>query len=306
MRIVITGATGWVGRSMIAALIENFGTNIVHSIEAYSTTNSVIEIDKKIKIPSIPIQQMNTKRHIDLFVPLAFKNQDQFNVLGPIRYLSENIELIERHKKIILNTEPTSVISFSSGITHFSESNLSRQKSYYEYKKLKELEFNSLAEESSKSNSNFLSCTLYSISGKYMSNPKKYALGDFINQAIVNGKIEVKARNLIFRKYVDSIALAKLALKLVAHQKFTQFCSGGHLVELHDLAHEVGRIFDLPSELIRSEVEFDLPPDNYYCAGQAMEILMHENDIQNSTMYDQILSTSSGPGFRVSNPLGGQ
>ena len=131
-----------------------------------------------------------------------------------------------------------------------------------------------------------------------MSNPKKYALGDFISQAMLNRKIEVRSRNLIFRKYVDSIALAKLVLKLVAHQKFTQFCSGGQLVELHDLAHEVGRVFELPSELIKSEVEFDLPPDNYYCAGQEMEILMSENDIQCSSVYDQILNTSSGPGFR--------
>jgi nucleoside-diphosphate-sugar epimerase len=94
-RIVITGASGWIGRSVVKTLIRIYGTDILEKIELYGTSSRDLKLTSGITINVRKLQSISTSGEINLFVPLAFQTQDKLNEMSKFEYIQKNKDLID-------------------------------------------------------------------------------------------------------------------------------------------------------------------------------------------------------------------
>lgn len=294
-RIVITGATGWMGRAMVKSLITKHGLDILSKIELYGSRKQSITIDSKLILEIEPLNTIKFDKNIDLFVPLAFLTQEKYNSLGRNDYQSINRKIISAHLKIFSETQPKSTIYFTSGITNDSSEVLSRPESYAEYKTLKLEEARSFESLTNSFGINLITCKLFSMSGQYMRDPKKYALGDFILQAAYKKQIHIQSSSLVFRKYFQDVDLCALMIQLSESETSMVVESTGFLIELGELAKLVGTYFGIPkSSIVRRKIGSENQSDNYYSNDTVMENLFEQHNIKPRSLSQQIESTIEG------------
>lgn len=292
-RIVITGATGWIGRAMIHALIDQYGVEILKVLELYGSKKQTLDLKSGVTLEINPISSINLQKKIDLLVPLAFLTQEKYNSLGSEEYKRINQQIIEFHAAIIRSTSPTTVIYFSSGITTVDHKKFKRSDSFFVYKDMKIQEeelFNSLINSF---NGSMATCKLFSVSGYYMRDPHKYALGDFILQAALNKTIQIESSSEIYRKYIQDTDLCALMLRLGLEKRNVTVESSGLLIELGDLAKAVAKTFGLEKTAI-TRTEITGAPDNYFSKDSAMDELFVQYGFKPASLEEQIAATIPG------------
>jgi nucleoside-diphosphate-sugar epimerase len=300
-RIVITGATGWIGRAMIHALIDQFGLDILRVLELYGSKKQTLDLKSGISLEINPISSIDLQKKIDLLVPLAFLTQEKYNSLGSEEYQRINRQIIDSHATIIRTTLPNAVIYFSSGITTVDKEKFKRTDSFFVYKDLKIQEeelFRSLVNSYEGSLS---VCKLFSVSGFYMRDPHKYALGDFILQASAKKSIRIESSSEVYRRYIQDTDLCALMLRLGLEKKNVTVESSGRLIELGDLAKTVAQIFGLEESAI-SRAEITGEPDNYFSNDEAMDKLLIQYRLKPASLEEQVAATIPGVMLSLNRP----
>lgn len=292
-KAVVTGATGWLGRSCISALKSIYPNINFHlysqKSKYYNLTDgtSLISQDEEI-LPSLQIEA-------DLFVPLSFLTQDFFLRFGRDEYEARNHELIERSILWMRSNRPVRTILISSGAVENLEVEDQSNESYRSYAKLKlfqEQQFEKVAREEELS---LAIVRAYSLSGPEMINPEKYALGSFIMSALRNESINVTAQTKTYRSYCDAGSLFLTAAKILEKRKYVRFDSVGPVVEIRDLARCVNEVLDNQTTRITHSVQNDAGNSNvYYSSNSLMFELMDEIGITKLGLKEQIRRTARG------------
>jgi nucleoside-diphosphate-sugar epimerase len=297
-RIVITGATGWVGRAMIQTLIDQFGIEILNALELFGSKKQTLVTKSGVALAINPMSSINLQKKIDLLIPLAFLTQEKYKSLGSEEYQRINQQIINSHATIIRSTLPNVVIYFSSGITTVDDEKIKRSDSFFVYKDMKIQEeelFSSLVKSYEGGMS---TCKLFSISGPFMRDPGKYALGDFILQASSKKSIRIESSSKIYRKYIQDTDLCALMLRLGLDKKNVTVESSGFLIELGDLAKNVAQMFGLEESAI-SRAEITGEPDSYFSQDPTMDELFIQYGFKLASLEEQIATTILGV---LSNP----
>ena len=81
-------------------------------------------------------------------------------------------------------------------------------------------------------------CRVWSVSGPHVQHPSNYALSDFILQAQDTGRVLVSSPSRVIRSYASVDDVLALALASLSGGS-GQFDTGGAVIEVGDLAHEV-------------------------------------------------------------------
>jgi nucleoside-diphosphate-sugar epimerase len=293
-RIVITGASGWIGRSVVKTLIRIYGTDILEKTELYGTSSRELKLTSGITINVRKLQTISTSGKINLFVPLAFQTQDKLNEMSKLEYIQKNKDLIDLHSKIIQDHAIERAVFFSSGIVAMTPDDLERTESYWVYKELKTLEENVFFENFSKQSTNVAACRLFSVSGSEMQDPKKYALGDFLLCAMAKRRITLNSQKKIYRKYVDIEDICESLIKETNNKSVTLIESGGTKLTLLELARNVSQIFELGEEFLAEVDESNLESDHYYSTSLGMEDLFAKHSIHALNLEQQIRKTAAG------------
>ena len=231
-RILITGASGWLGQETICLLangIEGFESlNIVfagNSEKIVKVHNSVIKINALENLPK--------DSRFDLILHYAFSTQGKRDTLGAETYLTLNRALTSRVIDLVGNNTATKTLALSSGAAAFASSNSAISESKYVYGLLK-------AEmEEAFSGPNNISLRVWNTSGHHLGNDSRYAISEFIYRALTNQNIEIKSN--LKRSYVDSQSMIYAALSYLIDNGHGVFNSGGIETNLMDLAQETVR-----------------------------------------------------------------
>ena len=293
-RIVITGASGWIGRSFIKSLIDIYGLDIMKKIELYGTSARQLKLTTGINLNINNLQDISTNGDIDLYVPLAFQTQDKLNDMSKFEYIKKNTELIHLHTRIIKEHCIERAVFFSSGIVSLTPSDVERADSYWVYKELKMLEENVFFEEFSRNSTNVAACRLFSVSGSEMQDPKKYALGDFLVRGLSDKGIKLNSQKQIHRKYVDIENVCEALIKETSDSPSTLIESAGTKVTLVELARRVCQIFGLDSEFLEEIDDSNSESDHYYSTNMDMEKLFSKHSIYPLNLDQQIRKTAGG------------
>lgn len=218
--VLVSGSRGWLGRVFIRLLEE--------------------------KLPNHQIIPLSNRGNFDFwtydpdpdevvgFIHLAFLTKGRLKHLPVAKYIQTNREITSRAIDIAKVARPEWIISVSSGA---AVHNL--DKSIYGILKLQEEQ--KLTNVANQIGSNLAIGRLWGASGLDMPINREYALSDFIVQAIQSREIVINSASRVWRKYSDASQFAELLFSQGTTVQFWIGDSGGPLIEIGDLALEVGQ-----------------------------------------------------------------
>ena len=292
MKVVVSGATGWLGRASIAILLKS---GIPKSnIQCFSSKTKTFEVDG-LAFESRPFHLAPQMQSADCFIHLAFKTRDKV-VSQPLEdYVSENRVLTDIAEMFIEKAKPKSVITISSGAVFdgptFNTLASNMQSNPYGVLKLEEE--SRLARTCDAIGANLVINRLWGLSGRDIQNFAPYALAEFVSKSAANETIKIRSPHEVWRRYVDARELMTLCFKLATEGETALFDSGGPLVEIEALALKVVEVLGSASQVIREPIRADLAADRYYSRSSRYEELLAKHlQLEPSSLESQILETA--------------
>lgn len=198
--ILITGGTGWLGKTAIKYLIQTLEEKEFNEkVIVFGSRDKVLKIYRKnIKIHSL--KKINNlkipKENISLF-HTAFLTKDKIKSLGKSEYINKNLEIINCLEKFIENNPSSRIVYTSSGAVNKFIENGDKENNLYGYLKL-------IEEKKLSKFGNCLVLRIYGLTGHYIHSPKVYALCDFISSALINKSIIIDSKGKVIRSYVSA------------------------------------------------------------------------------------------------------
>lgn len=241
IRVLITGASGWLGQETICLLakgLEDFeGSNIVF---AASTEKFIKVHDSVIKINAL--ENLAKAPKFDLILHYAFSTQAKRDLVGAETYLTMNRDLTHRVIDLVGKNTATKTLVLSSGAASSASNNSSTSESKYVYGLLK------TEMEEAFSGPNNLSLRVWNTSGHHLGNDPRYVISEFISHALTNQQIEIQHN--LKRSYVDAQSMICSALNYLMDNGHGVVNSGGAETNLMDLAHETIRCLGSKSSYV--------------------------------------------------------
>ena len=91
-KIVVIGASGWLGRECISVLSSILKGNFFSKVVLFGSDNKLITVNgQNFKIHST--QNLHSISDVDLIVDFAFLTQEKLKILGEVKYIEANLEI---------------------------------------------------------------------------------------------------------------------------------------------------------------------------------------------------------------------
>lgn len=288
-QIIITGVTGWIGSRLLhrlRALGLNYGTDVlgissqVKSLEEGSTSFTFQTLDQA--LDSRP----------KLIFHFAFITKDKVNGLTEAEYIEKNHALRDAVANLIgANPIHAFVYASSGAVYKFLEK--TNKPDLFLYGKLKhedELFFEELAQ---KHHINYILPRIFNLSGAHINKIEHYALANFIQAAIDQKTITIKAPCHVLRSYVDIDTMLSLLLNLCLTGtvgKTTFDVSDEQAIELYELAKIIVNTLPLPPVAIEVK-ESRTGEDTYLGSYHQISQLLQRFNLMPISIEQQIMNT---------------
>jgi nucleoside-diphosphate-sugar epimerase len=285
MRIAITGATGWVGRSANAAISQliNLGHNL--EVENYSSRPCAITLIDGIQYRTKSYEQFD-QSSFDLFIPLGFPTQEKYHILGEEKYKSDIDSLIQRDESALLNNPSAKVLLISSGVVNELSESQSANPGYSFYAKMKSAQEARLQNIVGVHNLNV--CYLYSCTSRDIQDFDSYAFSSILKKAMKNEDIAISNSLPVVRKYVDLRELCSAMLLEILEGENLRISSGGHKVEIEELANLVVEVTNSSSAITRNNSNSNSKSDVYFAEDESFEMIFRKRNLEYSGLNAQI------------------
>jgi nucleoside-diphosphate-sugar epimerase len=259
MTYVVSGATGWMGRSALEVLGKTLAKNEV--LVGLARQNGQLTLSSGRQIELIKFEDFIKIQYVQGFIHTAFPTQNLISELGACEYQNSCKYITEWLKNFLSYRTPIWSVGISSGV--LSEPSFPNPRSIGDlglYAKWKRVEESVLIDSSSKS---VAIGRLFSASGRFMTKPKKLALGDFILSGISGESIVLRSNVLGVRNYVDAEDFIETLVFAAHKHSRIVFDSNGIEITIPELAKAVSNFF--PESMVIcdfdkfSEKDFYLP-----------------------------------------------
>jgi nucleoside-diphosphate-sugar epimerase len=246
-RILITGASGWIGHEFLCQLQGMFGR-----LEHLDLTCAASK-QKTIYIHGEPIEcksltSITDSFSYDLIVHLAFVLPNTSKAFKVEEYIRMNQEILTLTKVLFDQSHNALKLIMSSGAA-LDGSNFSHSDILKNYSLLKQ------NMESVLRDSNSLVVRLWSATGHHMPLESHYALADFIRRAKINEDIFIQ--NDVLRSYVSAPEILEAALDHLYNGGRGMINSGGSAISLSKLADITVKAMNSKSRVIVEKLRPD-------------------------------------------------
>jgi nucleoside-diphosphate-sugar epimerase len=269
--IAVTGCTGWFGRTTLELLGEALGDSAVQRVRAYGSRPHTIELSGGRSLPVRPLADLITDAPAPtVILHYAFLTRERAVDLGSSRYIEANLgittnvlQALEKHQPRLLVTTSSGAASEHNGIPGSDLAN----NPYGALKHLDELAFRQAATQIG------AGCAIpriYSVAGPGIAKPELYALSAMITAALGGGPVIVNAQRPVIRSYCGVDEVVALSLWAAANDNTGVFDTGGHILEMAELAEAVSRVVGHGCPVIRPSFDPSLPADRY--VGNPLEV----------------------------------
>ena len=292
-KVLVTGATGWLGRETVARVIEGKFESIAKTDLLLASSNGRdLELDSLGVYPTVALENLSHREStnsIEGLVHLAFITKDKTTQYSFSEYVAKNIELISAACEIIERDKPKWVVVVSSGAiidraTLEIENNVVRNP----YGFCKRIEEALIAESARKVGANIVIGRLWGGTGLYMPVKRAYAISDFIESAKESGAIRINSGGDVIRRYCDAGDFMEVLVRSAIQGDTTTLDSGGSIIEVGELAKLIpARLAEI--SISRSEVPTAV--DDYYPRGSEFEELAKSVGVQLHGIDEQVLRT---------------
>lgn len=298
---LVTGATGWMGRSVLHELQKLIPPNCFNDrVFAFGSKSGTVystayENNSKISIPIYSLSDASSiARDRKIYIiHSAFLTKDRLPAYGYSSFVETNRWITNAVCEAISSADQSRVVEISSGAAALSaergESCLDTAVDPYGF--LKHLEEQVLSESTVTQ-----VFRIYALTGRFIRDPLNFAIGDFLVSALKDSPIRVKARGPVIRGYVSCFNVAQTALCWLMSQEdpCSPVSAITHTVSLTALAAMITSMFQLPPVVSEAFTE---PPSSYSDSPAVFLDMMNAYNLRPMPMPNQILDTARGLGL---------
>jgi nucleoside-diphosphate-sugar epimerase len=285
-RVLITGASGWLGRTALDLLAPLGLPTLALAGRARIIRVADCEIE---------CREWN-ERVVAAFAPTvvldcAFLTRDRVTGMPLDEYIALNRALTER---LVYATQLPGVrlaLTVSSGAAVHPHDALEGPIEDNPYGYLKREAEHRLVQAAAGSAAVPVVARAWSVSGAHVQKPQGYALGSMIRDAN-SGAIRITARRPVFRRYVLAEELLAVGIAEGTVGPAT-IDSGGELLEVAELASRIAAVVRPNAVISRDEVD-PRNPDRYHSDGRDWEKRCHRWDFASTPLDRQIEITARG------------
>ena len=264
-KIIITGASGWLGVELISFLHKNFGDSILANIYPISSRLEFLDFDFG-KVKCYKINELENIENAILY-HFAFIAKDRVSSFDEQGYINANLEIRNSVQRLIENNDIKAMLYSSSGAVYKRGTNeliTSQEKDIYGYCKVLDEEF--FKDLCKKRDIKLLIPRIFSIFGKFINKNGVFAVKDMILQAKNSKIIKINSKAKTLRNYINICDIYKIAdcfFEDKNSDKFYVFDSFGYTLEMQELANLIFETVKVTPNIDRN---FDdtLPSDNYF------------------------------------------
>ena len=289
MKIIVTGATGWIGRSALEEIDRSLPQNIEVIGVSRSSKQLILNSGRTVKL--VTKTDESIQQNVIGIIHAAFPTQNLITHMGPDKYNSECNTLLNWLRDFLQVANPDWLISISSGVLSVGNTTDPRHRGDLAlYSKWKKIEENIALESSIKS---VLIGRLFSASGRFMTKPKSYALGDFITSGILGETISVRSLRDSKRSYIDAEEFLGVLLRSVNKNERLVVDSSGIVLSILELATIVQKFF--PKSTLEVPPKLQSGSDDYFSRDPLrFENLAKISNVEISGIDEQISRTIAG------------
>ncbi|WP_370593347.1 NAD-dependent epimerase/dehydratase family protein [Synechococcus sp. BSF8S] len=301
---MVSGATGWVGRSALHALQRRMTPDeFMQRVRAFASRSSTLPTTAypdqlQLKIPVYPLSDLPDlamSGRISAFFHAAFLTRDRLGSMEKERYVAINRGITAQVLRALELAPAARVVVVSSGAAavHASCSDPERSLLDDPYGVLKLEEERLLAR-----NRSALVLRIYALSGRFIRDPARFALGDFLLKAQQRLPIRINSPAPVWRSYGnagDITALAWAWLLSAEPPALGQLDAVTHHVSLEQLAESVCRIYRLPPVI--SRLDTTAPAQSYGADTEPFLAALTRFDQNPHSLEEQIIDTGVGLGL---------
>ena len=291
--IVLTGGTGWVGRNFLSEIQRNYSpAEIQERVLIFGSKKGEIMTKKyrskeSVKIPVYPLSSLNNmlkKKPGIKLIHSAFLRKEKLNKLGLQKYIKENKEITNCVSELLRSSSNSKSIAISSGAaTFFEKDKKSIEEDPYGFLKLNE-------ENKLNDVSECMKLRIYGLTGKFITNPKLFALGSFLISAKEKKAIEIKSRCQVIRSYGFASDIAKIGLSwLNSNNGSDSIFAATETISIYELAQEITKLFNLAPVI--ANIDDNLPKDVYACETAKFKKYLNLYNIKPTNLVKQITET---------------
>ena len=258
-RVVITGATGWMGRELIARLIEtrpDIPTLAIASApRAFSVGGKRLEA---LAWDHDTIAEWGPT----LLVHLAYRTREHLAGSQMHHFFKGNMDLSASAAHLYTLPSLRGAVIASSGAAVSMRSG--------PYGALKQQDENTFTRLGLQRGIPTVIARIWSVSGSHCPKPHLFALYDLIRQAdSANPVVRIRASHEVRRKYVDAGEFLEVALSGAGLGRSGIIDSAGALVELSELADQIQMVTGIRKPIERPHICSS--PDNYFTESREMD-----------------------------------
>lgn len=289
-RIVLTGASGWLGRATLELLYHALGITFKDRVLCFGSRVAQIQLSDNLRISQRPMRELETLSCQPTFLlHCAFLTKDRAEKMSEAEYCAANRSIRAQALDAMDAIGVDAAFLASSGAAKFAQDELATpaMRLYGALKQEDEVAFSKWASDQRK---NLVIARIFNISGPHINKLNSYALSSFIVDALAGGPIVVNARQPVWRGYVAIRELMSLVFALLIQQseKVTRFESGGDAVELGNLASRIAARLDCKVQCFEDRIG---PANTYLGNNTAYRAMLDRYAIDQVSLSEQIEET---------------
>jgi UDP-glucuronate decarboxylase len=293
-RVLVTGASGWLGRAALELLAHSIGPGWRSRVEAFGSGPRALKLRDGAEIQQRPLSELGELPHQpSLLLHFAYLTREKVAGMSPDDYIRTNRQITRTVLEAGVRAGVERAVVTSSGAVHAALAAPTSSNPALLYGRLKledEALFSSFARAAAGRRA--LALRLFNLSGPYINKP--YALSSFIEQARA-GRIDVQARSPVTRSYTSAANLLGVMLGyLLSDEAEPVLCietAGECAVEMGALAEAVRAVVNESATIERAAPDGS-PADCYVGDGRAYRALMQCYGIPEDPLARQIGDTA--------------
>ncbi len=243
-RVVLLGASGWFGRTMIDLLEQAYGDRIAERTELFARRSHQLSSPAGRELLVEPLGALASLEPgpATLLVDCAYPTQEQVTEMGDGPYVAAVAELRDQVDAALERLRPLACVSLSSGAARLVADGRPVAHRTQLYGEMKLRDEQQRIELCPQLGVRLCIARVYAVSGPHMTKSRSYALGDLIAQARSGGPVELRAGHPVRRSYslaADILSVAVLTALDCDVDRPELFETGGEVVDLSELARRV-------------------------------------------------------------------
>ena len=288
-KIILTGASGWFGKCFLQKYEEKYGRQRLNrDILPVASTGKGIDIDSKYGlIEAIGFDELMLETKCQALIHMAFLTREKVDKQNVDWYIDTNRRITSKIIGILENNKNAHCFAVSSGAAKYVKRSITEDP----YGVLK-IEEENLIQKITEQRLSMI-FRVYGATGKFMKDPKIFALGDFITSAKSNKTINIESTRKVVRSYVNFGFLSELILEIIKNpidKGYYKLDACTHNITLLELARLISTIWKLDEPLYR--INTSLEPDDYTGCSRELTDLASNYNVKIPSMDEQILETS--------------